>query len=199
MVESKGDCIRLNLGCFDKHLPGFINVDVRPECNPDVVDDVIELNTFEDESVDLIYASHMLEHVKRNEVHSVLSNWWTKLKEGGVLRLSVPDFDAIVRRYIYTKDLNELQCMIFGSQKHTYDFHYVGFTEETLTDSLEEAGFDEVRRWDWYFENPHRYVDDFSSAYMPPRSRPIPLSHGRIDFPKEIEGIHVSLNLEAVK
>jgi predicted SAM-dependent methyltransferase len=191
--------IRLNLGCYDKHLPGFINVDVRPECNPDVVDDVIELHSFDDGTVDLIYASHMLEHVRREDVHHVLRNWYNKLKTGGILRLAVPDFDAIARRYIYTGEIEEIMSPTMGSQRHDYDFHYVLFDEKSLSNALKEAGFDEVFKWDWATTNPHRYVDDFSSSYLPARSRPIPLSGNRIDVTYDFDGIHMSLNLEAVK
>jgi predicted SAM-dependent methyltransferase len=44
--------VRLNLGCYDKQLPGFTNVDIRADVNPDLVDDAFELEKIADGSVD---------------------------------------------------------------------------------------------------------------------------------------------------
>lgn len=188
--------VKLNLGCFDKKLPGFVNVDIRQECNPDVVDDAFSLNTFEDESVDLVYASHIYEHLPRDKARGALQTWFRVLKPGGILRLAVPDFDAIVRRYIYTGDYNEIKCLLFGSQKHPFDFHYECYTYEYLKFKLESVGFEEVGKWNWYDTDPHRYIDDFSSSYLPSDSPDIALSHGRVIMGK---GTLMSLNVECVK
>ena len=53
--------IKLHLGCFDRKIHGFINIDIRKDVCPDIVDDVFKLTSFEDGSVDLIYACHVLE------------------------------------------------------------------------------------------------------------------------------------------
>ena len=47
--------MKLNLGCFNKKLPGFVNVDIREDVNPDVVDNCFTLEKFDNDSVDLIY------------------------------------------------------------------------------------------------------------------------------------------------
>ena len=62
-----GKKIQLNLGCFNKPLPGFINVDIRDNVSADVIDNAFTLEKFEKKSVDLIYASHMLEHLTYEE------------------------------------------------------------------------------------------------------------------------------------
>ena len=80
----------LNLGCGFQKLRGFINVDMFDNCDPDVIWD---LNQFpwpwEDNSIDYIFASHILEH---------LDNWWGAmveasriLKSKGTLHIRVPD------------------------------------------------------------------------------------------------------------
>jgi predicted SAM-dependent methyltransferase len=60
--------IKLHLGCGYKHIKGFINVDVRELVGVDLVDDIRKLNSFKNESIDLIYASHVLEHIGRREI-----------------------------------------------------------------------------------------------------------------------------------
>ena len=50
--------MKLNLGCYDRKIDGFINVDIREDVEPDVPDDVFKLEKFEKNSADLIYACH---------------------------------------------------------------------------------------------------------------------------------------------
>lgn len=188
--------VKLNLGCYDKKLPGFTNVDIRPECDPDVVDDAFKLETFEEESVDLIYCSHMLEHLSYKDTLSALRRWNTLLKRGGILRLAVPDFNALCRRYMYTGNIEEVLHSMMGSQKHPFDFHLNCFDQDRLTALLVATGFSNVRKWEWHKTEPHNYCDDFSQAYLPSDKRDLPLSHGRILVQG---GLHVSLNLEAEK
>ena len=45
---------KLHLGCGTKRIENFINIDIRKDVNPDLVDDIAKLNTFENSSVDLI-------------------------------------------------------------------------------------------------------------------------------------------------
>ena len=49
--------MKLNLGCYDRKIHGFINVDIRSEVNPDLVDDAFSLTKIENDSVDLIYCN----------------------------------------------------------------------------------------------------------------------------------------------
>ena len=188
--------IQLNLGCFDKKLPDFINVDIREDVNPDVVDDAFALKTFEDGCVDLIYASHMLEHLNYEDSNVALGRWFDVLKPEGKLRIAVPDFEALCKRYIYKQDIREIMHSVCGSQKHKYDFHYCVYDETSLTKKLNDIGFINVKRYDWFSTPPHSYVDDFSRAYLPSSSPDISLSHGRLI---ENENILISLNLEAQK
>ena len=69
----------LNLGCFDKKFPPpFINIDIREDVNPDIVDNAFVLNRFDDNSVDLIYCSHMFEHLKPVDASKALDVWFKK-------------------------------------------------------------------------------------------------------------------------
>lgn len=159
--------MKLNLGCFDKKIYGFTNVDIRPEVKPDLVDDVFKLVTINDNSVDLIYCCHTLEHATRAESFKALERWYQVLKPDGILRLSVPDLEAVCAAYFYFKDLRLMQNMLYGSQKHDYDFHYTGWDFKTMQEDLEAVGFINVRRWDWRTTPPHSYTDDYSQAYIP--------------------------------
>ena len=158
--------IKLNLGCFDAKIEGFVNVDVRAEVNPDVIDDAFTLKTFEDNSVDLIYCCHMLEHGDFKQAKQSLVRWRQVLKPGGTLRVAVPDMEAHFAHYFYHKDLRKLYSAFWGSQRHSYDYHKIGWDFKTLREDLEEVGFSNVRRYDWR-ETEHAHVDDYSQAYEP--------------------------------
>ena len=177
--------ICLNLGCFNKKLPGFINVDVREDVHPDVVDDAIALSKFEPESVDVIYACHMLEHFSYSETNKAITRWHEVLKKDGTLRLSVPDLEKTFAHYFLHKNLDLLMCMLYGSQKHDYDFHKNGWDYKKLEQLLQLYEFYDIKRWDWKTIKPHSYCDDYSQAYLP-------------HMDKE-NGVLMSLNVEATK
>jgi len=57
-----------------------------------------------DGSLEVIYSSHMLEHLDREDVKRFLREVRRLLAVGGILRLSVPDLDKMVKQYIVQKD-----------------------------------------------------------------------------------------------
>ena len=183
---------KLHLGCFHKKIHGFINVDIRGDINPDLVDDVFKLENVENNSVDLIYCCHVLEHAKRQEAKDAMARWFEVLKPGATLRLSVPDLEAAFEHYICYKDLKTLECFLYGSQKHDYDFHYTGWDFNSVENDLTEAGFSSVERYDWR-DTEHFYIDDYSQCYLPKISYTTREKRGIID------GKLMSLNIEAIK
>ena len=100
--------MKLHLGCGSKHIDGFTNIDIRYLPGVDEVNHVRFLRNYKKDSIDLIYACHVLEHFGRWEYESILTRWFEILKPGGILRLAVPDFEAICHYYNETKDLKVL-------------------------------------------------------------------------------------------
>jgi len=157
---------KLNLGCYDRKIHGFINVDIREDVKPDMIDDVFKLKKFENNSIDLIYACHVLEHADYIESEMALKRWHSVLKPGGVLRLAVPDMEAHFAHYYYHRDLTLLHSTFWGSQKHAYDYHKNGWDFKKLKEDLTRVGFHDIIRYDWR-ETEHFYVDDYSQTYYP--------------------------------
>lgn len=177
--------MKLHLGCGYKKLDGFVNVDIRPETKCDVIDDVATLKEFKNNSVEMIYACHILEHFGRESYMDVLKRWAEVLERGGILRISVPDLYKVSELH-YTKKytLKQLMGFLYGGQNYSENFHYVGFDFDTLKEDLEDLGFVDIKRWDWR-ETEHGSVDDFSQAYLPHMDK----ENGEI----------MSLNIQAVK
>jgi len=95
MVEDKkGVRMVLNLGAGNKLLPGAINVDVMPGKG---INKVVDLNVFpwpwEDNSVNYIHASHIMEHFPNQEWF--LAECIRILKPGGRLRIVSPHASCI--------------------------------------------------------------------------------------------------------
>lgn len=176
--------IKIHLGCGEKILDGFVNIDIVQKNSRVVIDDVSTLSTIKNNSVDLIYACHVLEHFPKGEILYILKVWNNKMKRGGTIRISVPDFNSIVLQYEKSRNLNSVIGLLYGGQRNEYDYHKVVFNFDTLSNLLEMAGFSNVRRYDWR-ETEHFDVDDYSQAYLP-------------HLEKET-GLLMSLNVEATK
>lgn len=92
-MEQNDKKVILNLGCGFRKKEGMINIDAFPNCRPDVVWDLNKTPwPWEDNSVDMVWADHIMEH---------LDDWWAAFKEvarilkyGGILEMSVPDYST---------------------------------------------------------------------------------------------------------
>jgi len=158
---------KLHLGCGNKRIEGYINIDIRPDSAVDVVADLRSL-PFEPESFDTIYSCAALEHFGRNEWSSLLQHWTGFLKPGGQIYISTTDFDAIVERYQKTQKLEELLGLLIGGQKYEYDWHGMVFNFSILKKAFEEMGYKDIQRYNWReFDTGKLGVDDYSQAYLP--------------------------------
>lgn len=176
---------KLHLGCGKRYIPGFIHIDKEHYNHLDYQRDVTDLSIFNDNSIDLIYASHVLDHLSRDgEVDKALSEWCRVLRYGGLLRIAVSDFEKVVQMYNSGMDLENLWGHVVGGHKSSGDAHGCVFDSTVLKRYLEKHGFKNVKRYDWR-KTIHKDYDDFSQAYIP-----------HMDKKK---GILMSLNVEAVK
>jgi predicted SAM-dependent methyltransferase len=176
--------MKLHLGCGKKYIDGFIHVDLLDFDHIDYKSPIDNLSFIDDCSVELIYASHVLEHTGRHEYEDVLNEWYRVLISGGVLRIAVPDFLACAKHYLSTGEINDIIGLVIGGQKDKYDYHKVIFDENFLTKSLYSVGFRKVNRYNWR-DTEHADTDDFSQAYIPHMDKK--------------NGTLMSLNIEAVK
>jgi predicted SAM-dependent methyltransferase len=122
--------LRLNMGCGLQAPPGWTNVDgswnarlakyprIRrvlswlrllppdkldiPWSSSIVIHDIRKPLPFPDNSVSAVYASHVLEHLYREEGQRLMAESFRVLETGGVLRIVVPDLRTIVEEYLGT-------------------------------------------------------------------------------------------------
>ena len=124
--------VLVHIGCGKTNSPEFINVDARPLAHVHIVtDDITSLPEFSTGTVDLVYMCHILEHIIRNDLKEVLIEMKRVLKEGGVLRLSVPDLDKLIEVYnVSGKNINAISHQLMGGQDHKYNIHYSVFNNQ---------------------------------------------------------------------
>lgn len=116
-----------------------------------------------DASADRVYASHVLEHLARQDVPRALANTLRVLKPGGIFRMIVPDLAWRARRYVESAgkpnaaDLFIESCLIgdetrprspvahlraaFGNNGHSWMYD-----EDGMRALLSAAGFVDIRR-----------------------------------------------------
>lgn len=91
----QGGRLRLNLGSGYQQIAGFVGVDFDPDVDPEVLSDVGDLSWLEDDCVDMILASHLLEHLTLQDSRKALKEWLRVLKPGGFLDVAVPDVNQV--------------------------------------------------------------------------------------------------------
>jgi len=84
--------VKINLGCNQNALRGWINVDIHEFDGVDVVANLEERWPWDDNSVDYIRAYDILEHL-HSPIHS-MNEAWRVLAHGGILEVLVPSTDG---------------------------------------------------------------------------------------------------------
>jgi predicted SAM-dependent methyltransferase len=171
--------LRLNIGGTTP-LEGWKILNILPGNGVDYVGNCMDLGRFEDASVSEIYASHIIEHLSFvNELPETLKGMHRILRTGGILRISVPDFEILCKMFLHPSLSGEqrfyIMNMIFGGQQDPYDYHKVGLTWEFMSSYLGQAGFSSVKRVREF----DLFVNDCSSI--------------------KFGGQLISLNIEAIK
>jgi len=179
--------MKLHLGCGERYLEGFTHVDLAKYDHIDHEIPVDNLEIFSDNTIEEIYASHVIEYFDREEIKSVLKEWNRVLKKNGILRLAVPNLPELIKVYETYNDLNNILGPLYGKWKidNKTIYHKTVYDQKSLTSVLEQAGFRDIRNWDWKKVFTNNEYDDHSQAYFP-------------HMDKE-NGIHISLNLECNK
>lgn len=136
--------LKLNLGCGKRALKGYVNIDVKPFDDKVIAMDARNLE-FEDESVDEIFASCILEHLSYYEIQETVWEWWRVLKFGGILKIVVPDFEEIARAYLNKEiDRETLHFNLFAPVLHPERQapHLCTFDKPYTRQLLEKEGFE---------------------------------------------------------
>jgi len=153
-----GDKTFLHLGCGGRILDGFTNVDKYFE-DPKVINfDIFQL-PYASHNTDLIFCSHVLEHLPIRHARLAIKEWARVLKpREGKLFLAIPDLELIIKLLLqpnlssderdwFTYTLFGFQTNPANRDANTLDypvdpgqFHTCGFTKATIMQELTQNG-----------------------------------------------------------
>jgi len=182
------DCV-FRLGLLDRSQYEFVKF---AQANNVEYGDATKGLPIRDEAVEVLYSSHMLEHLDRREAVLFLKEARRVLAPGGVIRLAVPDIRKLAEQYVSGGDADafvestllwtstprtfpeRLRFLIVGSRNHRW--MYDG---SSLSKLLSQHGFINVKVLDpgmTMIENPASldlHERDSDSVYVE-AIRPIP-------------------------
>lgn len=127
--------MKLNLGCQIHYFDGWTNVDIigdDPGIKVDIEADAGSLPMIADNSVDFIYAGHLVEHFYPDTLGAAIAEWKRVLKPGGTLVIVTPDCGTVFRHYAsgQIQDIEGTWQQIYGRINH-YDTpserHHIAF------------------------------------------------------------------------
>lgn len=144
-IAASHGLVKLNIGCGQIPMEGYINVDARDLPGVDVIADVQKL-PYQEESVDEIYSAHLIEHFEISVMKNELLPYWVSLlKQGGVFRIVFPDAAAMIEDYNSGKmTFEDLSYVIMGGQDYDKDYHYTMYDTQKVIHLLENAGLKNI-------------------------------------------------------
>lgn len=90
---------RLHWGCGSKATAGWINADILNGRDVDICCDILDGLPLEDNSVDYAVGIHALSEIAYSNIVPVLTELRRVIKDGGVLRLALPDMEKALAAY----------------------------------------------------------------------------------------------------
>lgn len=123
---------------YDQHLQGvFKQLKYLNLCKP---------LPYPDNSVEVIFSSHVFEHLFLDEVEKLINECFRVLKPGGICRVVVPDLEKIMALY-NAKDPRKFIGDIYevATRSAVKNSHHCAFTGAFLTRLFAEAGFSSVK------------------------------------------------------
>lgn len=164
---------RLEIGPGFERIEGFETLNILPAGNVDYLCDATQRLPFEDGAFELIYASHILEHVPWYQVESVLVEWVRVLEPGGKLEIWVPNGLKICKAFVdaelngnnyidedgwYRYNPEKDPCKWASGRVFTYgdgtghpahpNWHRGLFSARYLKDVMSSAGLEDVEELD---------------------------------------------------
>jgi hypothetical protein len=145
--------MKLHLGCGQKYMKGYINIDFPPSEHTvqttsvaDEFHNLYELS-YKPGSINEIRLHHVFEHFERVNACAFMASWNSWLAEGGTLDIEVPDFETTFRKnfsmFGHAHEGVGLRH-IFGSQEASWAVHYEGYSARRLEKLFRTFGFEIV-------------------------------------------------------
>jgi predicted SAM-dependent methyltransferase len=99
----------VNIACGGSYIldEDWTNLDYKPAHRSIRKANLLEKLPFADNSCDVVYSSHFLEHIPKSKVPLFLKECYRILKSGGKIRLVLPDLENICKEYLSSRESNQ--------------------------------------------------------------------------------------------
>jgi len=143
---------KIIVGASDTQYEGWVAT------NKEILDLLVErdwADCFKPNSLDAILAEHVWEHLSLGDGAKAVTNCFTYLKQGGLLRVAVPDG--------FHSDADYIAQVKPGGYGPGADDHKVLYNYRTLSALLENAGY-KVRLLEWFDEQGNFHHEDWNAV-----------------------------------
>ena len=98
----------LNVGCGTKYHKDWVNIDIKSNDLAIISYNLLKGIPFPDEEFEILYHSHVLEHIPKEKSFNFMKECHRVLKKNGTIRIVVPNLENIVDEYkkYLNKNLN---------------------------------------------------------------------------------------------
>ena len=90
----------LNLGCGNHYHKEWINIDFSSDSEYVKAHNLIKGIPYNDNSIDVVYHSHLLEHFTKKDAAIFIRECYRVLIPQGTIRIAVPDLETIAKEYL---------------------------------------------------------------------------------------------------
>lgn len=168
--------VKLNIGAGDIPIEGYTPVDAK------LGHDASRLE-YDDCVADEVYASHVLEHVKHDDVRATVAEWYRVLKPGGRMRIAVPDFAKIAAAYLNGAEI-PTALLVCGGQQDGDDFHKTLFDEAHLTDLMQSVGLVDIKTFEAEYKDCSALPISLNLQGTKPVTVTLPRIHAIMSMPR---------------
>ena len=136
--------VKLIIGAGTRHKDGWVHHDIQTLPGIDIICDFWDLPKNVSEPCSNIEITHVLEHFPMSRTSDTFKLLYDLLAPGGELYIEVPNFKWHAQMILENPRDRKIVEYAYGGQLNEWDYHYMGFTPEILTEELVRAGLQVV-------------------------------------------------------
>jgi predicted SAM-dependent methyltransferase len=122
--------MKLNIGCGFLKMDGYVNIDNQSLCKPDILADLSKTWPWEDDTVDEIYAHHVMEHMGEtfNDFLFIIKEMYRVSKDGAEWKIIVPHWqnDMFYHDPTHVRAISPVTFQMFDQKNNVHDFETYG-------------------------------------------------------------------------